>query len=105
MKRFLLDENGTIQAVEFDFLKTKNMNGEIERYNEGDEDKDIIPVHHITAGPLRVTNILPKSKREKVKVKIPDYPALKKHYSFVKNFELQKEYDQYLCNKINDDSE
>ena len=99
IKRWLHDEQGTVQAITFDFLKPKTINEDdiLEKHDQDGTDQDIVPVHQIIAGPLRIAAVSTTSYRSKRRVRIFDYEAIVKVYALVKKLDLQKAYDQYLC--------
>ena len=104
IKRWLHDEQGTVQAITFDFLKPKTINEDdiLDKHDQDGTDQEIIPVQQIIAGPLRVAAVTTTSYRSKRRVRIYDYQAIVKVYAFVQKLELQKVYDQYLCSRDSD---
>ena len=95
LQRWLHDEQGSVQAITFDFLKnnTTNINdGIYEKFVKDGTDTDIIPIHQIIAGPLNAISI--PSKR---KVKICNNRAIHKLYCRVSKIPLENEYNRYLC--------
>ena len=90
------DEQGSVQAITFDFLKknTTNIDDSIyEKFDKDGTDTDIIPIHQIIAGPLNVISIPNTSYRSKRNVKIPNNRAIHKLYCCVSKILLEDEYD------------
>ena len=57
LQRWLHDEQGSVQAVIFDFLKDSITNiddGMYEKFEKDGTDSDILPIHQIIAGLLNV---------------------------------------------------
>ena len=100
LNRWLHDEQGTVHAITFDFLKQKNTNFDdniFEKYDTDGVDQEIIPIQQIIAGPLRMSLVTSSSYRSKRKMEVFDFQALRKLYSFVQKLDLQNEYNRYLC--------
>ena len=100
LQRWLHDEQGSVQAITFDFLKNNTTNIDDSIYEKFDKDgteADIIPIHQIIAGPLNVISIPSTSYQSKRKVKIPDNRAIHKLYCHVSKILLEDEYNRYLC--------
>ena len=100
LQRWLHDEQGSVQAITFDFLKDNTTNiddGIYQKFDKDGTDTDIIPIHQIIAGPLNVISIPSTSYRSKRKVKIPDNRAVHKLYCHVSKISLEDEYNRYLC--------
>ena len=60
LQRWLHDEQGSVQAITFDFLKNNTTNIDDGIYEKFDKDgtyTDIIPIHQIIACPLNVISI------------------------------------------------
>ena len=98
--RWLHDEQGTVHACTFDFLKPKIVNLDddiLEKYEKDGTDEDIIPIHQIIAGPLKVINLSNQSYRSRRKVEIPEYQAVRKLYDFLKKLDLFRKSMTAIC--------
>ena len=106
LQRLLYDEQGSVQAITFDFLKdnTTNIDDSIyEKFDKDGTDTDIIPIHQIIAGPLNVISIPSTSYQSKRKEKILDNRAIQNLYCCVSKIPLEHEYNQYISLPENDD--
>ena len=74
------DQQESVQAITFYFLKNNTTNIDDDIYEKFDKDgtnTDIIPIHQIIAGSLNVTSIPSTSYRSKRKAKITDNVMMK----------------------------
>ena len=108
LQRWLHDEQGSVQAMTFDFIKdnTANINDDIYvNFEKDGTDTNTIPIHQTMACPLNVISIPNTSYQSKRKVKVPDNSrAIHKLYCRVSKVLLEGEYNRYPClPEIDDD--